>query len=147
MQERVSIRYQDCRESLADGDVLLFKGKGIISWLIQRRTGSPYSHAGIIAWWNDRLMVLEATSGGITAMTLSQRIQSEQGRIDYFQPKDTISPSTRRQMVVFAQQQLGKQYAFKKLLKYAFKKLLKYAVMHLAGVNFSQQESQDCLPV
>ena len=66
------LRYDEVRGSLRDGTVLLFRGRGIFSRLIQAKGRAPWSHAALLAWWGRRLMVVEAREGaGVRAIPLS----------------------------------------------------------------------------
>lgn len=60
---RPVLRYADARETLRDGTVLLFRGTGLFSRLIQAKSAAPYSHAAMLAWWGHRLMVVESREG------------------------------------------------------------------------------------
>lgn len=115
------LNYQDVRKTMKDGDVLMFKGKGLLSWLIKKKTNSEYSHAGIVAWWNDRLMVLEAVGKGLKATPISYNLTKYVGGFDYYRPKKNIPQTKRKVMLTYAQEQLGKEYATKRLVKYFFK--------------------------
>lgn len=103
----------------------MFKGNGLLSSVIKWKTGSAYSHAGIVAWWNNRLMVLEAVGKGVEAKPISFTLQHYTGEIDHFRVKSEVelSGGHRSQMVDFAQQQIGKDYAFRLLVKFFFKLL------------------------
>jgi len=120
-----SILYQDLRSQFKDGDILMFKGKGTLSSIIKWKTDSEYSHAGLTAWWNDRLMVLEAVGKGVEARPISYILKHYHGSIDYFRPKESvgIKDADRAEMITFAQEQLGKEYAKKQLVKFFFKLL------------------------
>ena len=85
-----SILYQDLRSQFKDGDILMFKGKGTLSSIIKWKTDSEYSHAGLTAWWNDRLMVLEAVGKGVEARPISYTLKQYHGSIDYFRPKESV---------------------------------------------------------
>lgn len=70
--DRPVLRYDEVRTSLRDGTVLLFRGRGVFSRLIQAAGRAPYSHAALLAWWGRRLMVVEAREGkGVRAIPLS----------------------------------------------------------------------------
>lgn len=118
--------YSVYREQMRDGDVLLFKGKGWLSEIIKWKTGSAYSHAGLVAWWNDRLMVLEAVGAGVRATPISYNLKKYEGGIDYFRCTEELADNTRGEMVKFAQEQLGKEYDLKRLFGF-FLKLMKNA--------------------
>lgn len=69
---RPALPYADVRTTLRDGTVLLFRGRGVFSRLIQAKGRAPYSHAALLAWWGHRLMVVESREGsGCRAVPLS----------------------------------------------------------------------------
>ena len=106
-----SLRYDDVRPEIMDGDVLLYRGRTLASRIIQWVTGSPYSHAGLAAWWNDRLMVMEAVGKGVVVTTLSANVLSYHGDVEWFTCVEEISQTDRHRMIEFAQLELGKEYA------------------------------------
>lgn len=116
--------YQQHRHDMQDGDVLIFKGQSWLSKIIKWRTRSDYSHAGVVVWWNDRLMVLEAIGQGVLARPISYNLDHYRGDIEYFRPSQEIATETRTRMAQFAQAQLGKKYASRRLLSFFFKLLL-----------------------
>lgn len=76
------IKYDKARASIKDGDILLCSGKGIFSKLIQKFTGSEWSHVGFVMWLQrlDRLMVLESMeSKGVRCLPLSSYINDMNG--------------------------------------------------------------------
>jgi len=121
------IHYQDYRKDFKDGDILMFKGKGLFSWMIRWKTKSEYSHAGIVAWWNDRLMVLEAVGKGVVARPISYSLKHYHGSFDYYKLKDEtgITDAKRSEMLIFAQEQIGKEYDGKAVVMFFFKLLFK----------------------
>lgn len=115
--------YLQHRNDMQDGDVLMFKGQSWLSKIIKWRTQSDYSHAGIVVWWNDRLMVLEAIGQGVLARPISYNLNHYSGDIEYFRPSREIATETRTLMAQFAQAQLGKKYASRRLVGFFFKLL------------------------
>lgn len=112
--------YPKLRAHMQNGDILLFKGSGTFSRVIRWACNTDYSHAGIVAWWGDRLMVLEAKAPGVVVSPISKNLQQYPGEIDYFRlTAGTELPADRRQaMLYFALQQLGKQYAVWRLVPF-----------------------------
>ncbi len=117
------LSYDEFRDQIQNADVLLYRGTDFVSRGIRFLTRSQYSHAGLLVWWNDRLMVLEAVGNGVVAMPLSMNLKKHHGGIDYFRSTNNIPDDTRLNMVVFAQEQLGKQYAFFQMTIFGFKLL------------------------
>ncbi len=97
---------------LKDGDVLLYKGTSFISKIIRWKTKSQWSHAGIVAWWGDRLMVLEATGRGVWPVRLSKNIDKYHGDIHWFQYNGVrpLYVADRKAMIEFAKEEIGKEY-------------------------------------
>lgn len=118
------LRYADVRTQVKNGDVLLYKGKSLASWVIQKVTRSSYSHAGIAAWWNERLMVMEARSRGVVVNPFSLSVSSYHGDVEWFTCVKEISNQDRLKMIIFAQEELGKSYGRWKTIILGFKILL-----------------------
>src|SRR5690606_24802877 len=126
---RSSLRYSDIRGSIQDGDVLLFKGRGLLSRLISIFTGSEYTHSGIAVWWNERLMVLAAVGKGVWAVPLSWRLATYKGTAYWWtadddKPRDMGVVLDRARIVARAKIELGKEYASWLLVRLARRILL-----------------------
>jgi hypothetical protein len=124
MENKIS-RYEEVRLQIKNGDVFMYKGKKIFSRLIRWLTKSPYSHAGIAVWWNERLMVMEAVMRGVRVAPLSRNIYQHKGNIEWFSCKKEIAEEDRLRMVIFAQEELGKSYARWKAVLFGLKVLFK----------------------
>jgi len=122
--EPVKIQYDRYRSQFKDGDILLYKGRNLFSKIIQWKTQSAYSHAGVVVWWNQRLMVLEAVSTGVIARPISYNLEHYSGDIDYYRPRFEITAAARLDMAQYAQEQLGKSYAWRRIISFFFKLLL-----------------------
>lgn len=85
--------YADIRDELQTGDVVLFDGKGPISWSIKRFTNGPWSHVGIVLVRKSRVLLWESTTlsdlpdvetgvarTGVMVVNLSARIAQYSGR-------------------------------------------------------------------
>jgi hypothetical protein len=106
--------YAEVRENIKDGDIVLFRGKSLLSRIIYLFTRSPYSHAGIVAWWDQRLMVLEAVGAGVIASRLSIVVKKYDGNAELWTANaDDID---RAEIVAAAKVMLGKRYSKWKLL-------------------------------
>lgn len=150
VHEAEVLSYETYRELIKNGDVLLYRGTGWMSWLIQKVTRSPYSHAGVAAWWNTRLMVLEAVGKGVVASPLSENLKRYHGRVDYFWCATAIADPQRTQMLDFAQMQLGKEYNLMQVIMNGVRTLLgvriknrKGRFKHAAGTYFCSQYVSD----
>ncbi len=119
-----NLPYDDVRSSIKDGDVLMYRGRNIPSRVIQWATRSRYSHAGLAAWWNGRLMVLEAVGRGVVVTPLSANVRHYHGDVEWFACVEDIPDADRHRMIEFAQQELGKEYARWRAIKLGLRILL-----------------------
>ncbi len=105
--------YGDCRDSIRNGDIVLFRGRSWLSRAIRWVTNSPYSHAGVAAWWGDRLLVLEAVGKGIVATRLSHVVHHYDGLCELW---TTDAALGRDDVVRAGQLLLGRAYSKAKAL-------------------------------
>ena len=79
------MKYEDIRSDLKSGDVLLFSGRGLASWLIRLRTWSDISHVGMVYKIGQNVMVWESTKltgkDGVQISLLSVRGKRYKGKI------------------------------------------------------------------
>ena len=106
-----ALRYSEVRKTVASGDVLLYEGETFFSWIIKKVTRSRFSHSGIAVWWNERLMVMEAVSRGVVVTPLSASVGQYKGHVHWYASKRPLGEGDRKRMIVFAQEELGKEYA------------------------------------
>lgn len=99
----------EARSRFRDGDVLLFRGKGFVSWAIAKLTRSEYSHAGLAYLFEGRVYCLEAVGSGVRLVLMSVLVDHYRGGIDYFEHVDA-TPEQRSHAISFAFRQLGKLY-------------------------------------
>lgn len=144
------LHYDTYRTLIKNGDVLLYRGTGWSSWVIQKVTGSPYSHAGVAAWWNTRLMVLEAVGKGVVASPLSENLKRYHGGVDYYWCATPIADPQRMQMLDFAQMQLGKEYNLLQVIMSGLRTFFRVKIKnskgrfkHAAGKYFCSQYVSD----
>jgi len=114
--------YQNLRSEIKTCDILLYQGKNWFSRAIRFMIKSPYSHAGIVVWWNDRLMVIEAVGKGVVVTPLSQNLSHYKGPVHLYVTNQEVD---RKKMEVFAQEELGKEYSIWKLIVFGWKILFK----------------------
>lgn len=98
--------YNDIKKYINEGDILLYKGKGLISKLISSYGQTPYSHIGIASWVNGNSNtddgILECVEfregslisglfgqdsiGGGRSVNLYQEVKKYPGQIDVYRP-------------------------------------------------------------
>ena len=75
------VRYREARRQIADGDLLLYRRRSLISIAGRGR----HSHAAKAAWWEGDLFCLEIREWvGGRAVTLSSQVRRYPGRIDVY---------------------------------------------------------------
>jgi hypothetical protein len=104
----VVMDYGEMRRSFRTGDLLLFRGRGLLSLIIRSITRSPYSHAGLVYSFEGRVYCVEAVGAGVRIILLSELLKRYPGGVDYFEVE--ASDKQRRRAVSFCFQQLGKIY-------------------------------------
>jgi hypothetical protein len=124
-KEPKRIRYDIVRSLIKDGDVLLFKGRYFVSSIIKTLSFSRYSHAGVVVWWNKRLMVMEADTKGVVVSRLSSKLDKYKGKVEWYTCTEEISKEDRSRMVDFAQEELGKEFATWKAFWFGWRVFLK----------------------
>ena len=115
------IMYSIQRDHIRNGDIILFRGRNVLSRLIRLLTRSNYSHAGIVAWWQDRLMVLEARGSGVVAHRLSHVLEQYNGQVELWTAADDVLAERgktldRDRIIASARLHLGKRYGKWKLI-------------------------------
>lgn len=106
--------YGAVRDQIKDGDIVLFRGRSAVSRMIRWLTRSPYSHAGVVGWWNGRLMVLEAVGKGVSTSRLSFVVAAYSGHCELWTASE--QGLDRARVVEEAQLVLGHHYSKGKIL-------------------------------
>jgi hypothetical protein len=105
------------RASMCDGDVLLFRGRGLLSLLIRWATHSDYSHAGLVYRYNGHVYCLEAVGQGVRMAPLSRLVGHYPDGIDYYTL--TVPEQPREDALGFSFQQLTLPYSVLGLVWFA----------------------------
>jgi hypothetical protein len=121
-----ALSYSGMRKTVASGDVLLYEGEKLFSRIIKKVTRSRFSHAGISVWWNERLMVMEAVGRGVVVTPLSASVGHYKGHVHWYTSKRLLSEEERKRMIIFAQEELGKEYALWKAIWVGIQLLFKW---------------------
>ncbi len=124
--------YSEVRHLISNGDLLLFRGKGILSRVIGIAGRSRYSHAGMACWWHDDLFLLEVQRTGGRAVSLSTQIEKYPGQWDLFATDTTHNLAGVTQ---FMRQLCGCDYGFSGLAA--------AALLHLPVVRWFVRPSMD----
>ena len=86
------IKYDQAKELIKEGDILLFRGSGTIGFLIKRYTGGLHSHGALAHKDGDILECVEFREfmGG-RSVSLKSQVDNSPLNIDVFRPVKSIS--------------------------------------------------------
>ena len=83
----ILIPYHEAKTYIKEADVLLFRGRGLSSWLIKRYGSGIHSHAGMAHWDDDKLECVEFREfKGGRAVSLKSQVATHPDNIDVFRP-------------------------------------------------------------
>ncbi len=86
------VRLSQQASKIRSGDLLLFRGRGLVSRLIGVAGRTDYTHAARAIWWGDTLFCCEVRElKGGRAVTLASQVKKYAGLIDVFE----VNPSRR----------------------------------------------------
>lgn len=103
------------RDTACDGDLLLFRRRGLIS--VAGR--GVHSHAAKVAWWNDDLFCLEVREWrGGRAVTLESQVRRFPGRIDLYRanPDNRWPEYDRARAITWMRRLAGCDYGYTSVL-------------------------------
>jgi len=131
---REFVVYAEARGQIRDGDLLLFRRRGLISAVGR----GEHSHAAKAAWWEDDAFCLEVRDWyGGRAVTLSSQVRRHPGRIDVFEvnPDDRWPDYDRRGAVRFLRRLAGCDYGYAGVAMAALLHLPVVRLLVRAGVD------------
>ena len=133
-------------ESLVrDGDLLLLRGRGLLSRLIGTVGRSEYSHAARAIWWGDLLFCCEVRElKGGRAVTLASQVRKYPGMIDVFEtnPSRRWQEYDRRGAVRYMRRLAGCDYGYFGVLKAALRHLPVWRCLIRPDMNDERLTSQ-----
>lgn len=114
---------EDC-----NGWLLLYRGKTFASRVIQRATGSPYSHAAILlrseAWQGGQLLDVAEVREWIGGRKQPLESQIRRHEIDVFRPRDRYDDQWSSEATALTMRSLcGCEYGYGSILQIALRKL------------------------
>ena len=121
------IPYSEALPLIQEADILLFRGKGIISWLIKRYGSGVHSHVGIALWDNGNLQCVEFREfkGGRSVSLKTQVDNSPFGidvfraakRVDYENDSYVLDDTTKFKITSIMLKLTGLPYGWKNIWK------------------------------
>ncbi|QEG37841.1 hypothetical protein [Bythopirellula goksoeyrii] len=121
-QKQKRVRLSECASLIWNGDLLLFRGSGLLARLIGTAGRSPYTHAARAIWWGDTLFCCEVRElKGGRAVTLASQVRKFPGRIDVFatNPDNRWAEYDRHGAIQHMLQLTGCDYGYRGLLEAA----------------------------
>ena len=86
------VKFEKAKDILQEGDILLFRGSGLISFLIQRYTGGLHSHVALASKNKDTWMCVEFREfKGGRSVSLHSQVKDNPTNIDVFRPVNSVS--------------------------------------------------------
>ncbi len=118
--------YQDLREQMKTGDLLLFRGNRLLSGVIERLSDSPYSHVAILAHWRDRVVAFQADLRGVEVLPASTMVCKYSGKVDWWSLRQDLRDGTFKEDALFdtALTLLGIKYGYWRLIELGLRILL-----------------------
>jgi len=143
--DKTLVRLSQHATTIRDGDLLLFRGRGLISRLIGIAGRSEYTHAARAIWWGDLLFCCEVRElRGGRAVTLESQVTRHAGRIDVFEtnPGRRWREYDRRGAVRYMRRLAGCDYGYFGVLRAAIRHLPLWRCLVRPDMNDQQITSQ-----
>lgn len=120
LPEERPVLYSQVRDSIEDGDIILFRGNKHISQAIAQISNSAYSHAGLVLTWFGRRLLLSAEAPKIQAIPLSVAVAAYDGRVDWYKLEaEARARLNIQKLAMEALANLGVEYGTTKLFDLA----------------------------
>jgi hypothetical protein len=138
------VKFSEARSRIEHGDVLLYRGSGVIGQMLRVAGRSHYSHAAIVSLEGERepqvIEVREFIGGRVTA--LRHQVSDFSGRIDLYRPM-YVPLEVRREIVKQARELAWPG-------RYGWWAIFKCGLLHLPFVRWlssvDAEEREDMLP-
>lgn len=113
LRDGQELLYSDVRDQIRTGDILLFQGTSLLSRVIRWGSRSVYSHAGFAAWWDQRLLVFQASSRGAEVLPASSAVDAYDGQVDWYslRAEHRLPKEAAEQLITHAVTLLGRSYS------------------------------------
>lgn len=134
--EAKPLLYSQVRDSIADGDVILFRGERKLSRVISRVAHSPYSHVGLVLTWYGRRILLSAEMPKVQALPLGLAVVGYRGRLDWYR----LTPAARARLAI---DRLALEALANLGVEYGATSLLSLAAHYSLGLPSKEDEDAD----
>jgi len=127
--------YQALRSEIRTGDILLFRGRKLLSGVIEHLSDSPYSHIAILARWHGRVLAFQSDLRGVEILPASRLVYDYHGGVDWW----ALNPELRA--AGFAEDRLFDTALTLLGLKYGYMKLVGLGLRILLGRALSPSDA------
>ena len=113
-------KLSDATDRLIEGDLLLFRGKGLVSSAIRFLTHSDYSHCAMVTWVNGVPFCAEVREWyGGRLVTLASQVEKYPGQIDLYRadPQSLYNGDRRPRAARYMEQLAGCDYSYWSVVK------------------------------
>jgi hypothetical protein len=122
-QDEIRKTYQQVRDEIRLGDILLFQGQVWLSRVIRCLSQGPYSHSALVApAWGDRVLVMQAEPVGVEIVPASHAVTPYDGLVDWWalkeEPRSHFNKSSFLNAMLEA---IGKPYGYLRLIGLGFR--------------------------
>lgn len=131
--------------AIRDGDLLLLRGRGLLSRLIGIAGRSKYTHAARAVWWGDLLFCCEVRElRGGRAVTLASQVEKYPGMIDVFEtnPSSRWHEYDRLNSVRYMRRLAGCDYGYLGVLKAALRHMPLWRFLIRPDMNDEKRTNQ-----
>ncbi len=102
------MRYDLARARIKSGDVMAWRGTGVVSEFIRRVTGGDYSHVAIAWWSHDHLWAIQSQGGNETGIFRLSKVVHDHVELDWI----ATGLAWSAQVEARALDLLGKDYSY-----------------------------------
>jgi len=115
--------YQALRNEIKTGDILLFRGRKVLSGVIEHLSDSPYSHIAILVRWHGRVLAFQSDLRGVEILPASRLVYQYDGGVDWWALKSEYRDRSFAEDRLFdtALTLLGVKYGYWKLVGLALR--------------------------
>ncbi len=106
------------RAALRPADVLLARGRGLVSWRIALRGRGPWSHAALVARCAEQWLINEVREWyGGRLVTLDSQVREQPGRIDVYRYRFGLTEEQTRRITATMAGFAGRRYGYWRVLQ------------------------------
>lgn len=132
------MKYDDIRNQIQTGDLLLCDGNGIVSEIIESATEGRFSHVAVFFWLGEGLFIAEEWQGvGFQIMPASQKISMVDGKCYW-----GVAPAVVRENPFGVTDCIDTYRVTPKLQPYGYGTLAEVLLAHQLGVDISPDSVQ-----